>query len=70
MPYTQHYSVTICAGSYLHSVGALRIDGDLLSRFELEGDPDFIRVTFYGVFLTEGSHTISVDMVDSKMDVD
>ena len=70
VPYTQHYSVTVCAGSYLHSAGALRIDGELLSQFTLDGGLDFIRVTFYGIFLTEGEHTVSIDIVDSKMDID
>lgn len=70
VPATQHYAVTICVASDEDVTNALRVNGNLLSPFTLSGADDFIRVTFYGVFLEEGTGTIAIDTIDGGICVD
>ena len=70
IPYSQHYAVTLCAASAKTVENAIRVNGELLSDFTLIGDSRFTLVTFYGIFLEEGSAEIAIDTGESGVDVD
>lgn len=70
VPATQHYALTICVASDTEVTNAIRVNGNLLSPFTLDGGDGFIRVTFYGVFLEKGSASIAIDTIDGGICVD
>lgn len=61
VPYTQHYSLTLCLGSDYGGNGSVRINQALVSPFTLEAGRTFTRVTFYGLFLEKGQATVALD---------
>ena len=70
VPYSQHYAVTVCVSADKPADGALRIDGERIAPLQVEGSSDFIRVTFYGLFLTNGEHTVAIDTGKGRLDID
>lgn len=70
VPSAQHYDITICMAADRTVTNALRINDNLLTEFTLEGNPHFVRVTFYGIFLEEGSADITIDTIDGGIDLD
>ncbi|MBR6107297.1 MAG: hypothetical protein IKQ39_04735 [Oscillospiraceae bacterium] len=70
IPYSQHYAVTVCAASAKTVENAIRINGELLSDFTLIGDSRFTLVTFYGIFMEEGSAEIAIDTGEPGIEVD
>ena len=70
VPATQHYDLTICMAANQTVTNALRINGKLYTQFTLNGNADFMRVTFYGIFLEEGWAEIAVDTIDGGLDLD
>lgn len=67
---TQHYSVTVSAAADETVTNALRVNGERLTQFTLEGTGSFIRITVYGVFLEAGEAVIAIDTIDGGLDVD
>ncbi len=70
VPSTQHYDITISVAADKKSVNGLRVGDDLLTNFTVSGTGEFIRVTFYGIFLHSGKTVISIDTIDGAIDVD
>ncbi len=70
VPYTQHYSLTICLGSDYGGNGAVRINDALVSPFSLEAGKTFTRVTFYGLFLEKGKTTVALDTEYGHLECD
>lgn len=70
VPATQHYDITICMASDRKVTNRLRINGSPVTDFTLNPYDHFVRVTFYGIFLAEGSAEITIDAVDGGLDID
>ncbi len=70
VPASQHYDVTIsvCADSPV--TNALLINGEEIGQFSLEGTGSFIRVTFSGIYLTEGEAELSIREIDGNFALD
>ncbi len=67
---TQHYDITICMSADRDATNRLRINGNLLTDFTLEQNEKFLRVTFYGIFLEEGTVQIAIDTIDAGLFLD
>lgn len=67
---TQHYDITICMTADHKVTNRLRINGKPITDFTLQPSEQFVRVTFYGIFLEEGDVEISIDAVDGGLFVD
>ena len=69
-PSTQHYALTICVGANESVTNAIRVNGNLISPFSLNAAEGFVRVTFYGIFLSAGNNTVAIDTIDGGLDFD
>lgn len=67
---TQHYDITICMAADRKVTNRLRINGNPITDFTLQASEQFVRVTFYGIFLEEGDIEISIDAIDGGLFVD
>ena len=70
VPYSQHYSVTLCVASNFPADGIMRINGATALPYTLNGGAEFIRITFYGIFLQAGDNVISIDTGDGETECD
>jgi len=70
VPYTQHYAITVSAAADCNTVNAINVNGNRITEFELDDREKFTRVTIHGIFLEEGSATVSIDTIDANLDVD
>lgn len=69
---SQHYDITLCIASNNNVKNALMVNGKKVGEFEIkENETDkFIKATFYGLFLEEGSAEISIMEIDGDFDLD
>ncbi len=67
---TQHYDITICMAADRKVTNRLRLNGTPVTDFTLQPNEQFMRVTFYGVFLEEGIVEISIDTIDGGLFID
>lgn len=70
VPQTQHYRITICAAAARSGDGALRVNDEVVSRFTIEDTECFTKITFYGIFIEKGTASVSIDTLNTKLDID
>ncbi|MBQ4464355.1 MAG: hypothetical protein II916_00115 [Oscillospiraceae bacterium] len=70
VPSPQHYNVTIsvCADSPV--TNSLMLNGEKLGDFTIDESEFFTRVTFSGVYIPEGTATLSIEEVDGYFALD
>lgn len=70
IPATQHYDMTITAGSDDGAKCAISVGGERVFTLQLEGAENFVRVTVPGIFIAEGNQTISIKCIEGNADID
>ena len=70
VPSPQHYNITVsvCADSPV--TNSLLLNGEKLGDFTIEESENFTRVTFSGVYIPEGTSTLSIEEVDGSFALD
>lgn len=66
----QHYDITICAASDVQITNHIEVNGKKLQDFSIQGDGNFTRITFYGIYMNEGNNKITVKSGNENFDLD
>ena len=66
----QHYDITICAAADAEISNHIEVNGKKLQDFSINGDGNFTRITFYGIYMNEGENIITVKSGNENFDLD
>lgn len=66
----QHYDITLCAAADKNSLASVKINGNKLQDFKINGDGVFTRITLHGIYMDKGENNIIIQSNDSDFDLD
>lgn len=71
IPANQHYDITVCVASDEDVSHTLTVDGESVGSFDISAGDNFVKVTFYGIYLEKGKREFSILQKDDKnFDID
>ena len=70
IPATQHYDITIVAGSAAACTCKVEANGETVYTLVMDSTENFLRITMQGIFLQEGDCTLTIVPEDGVIDVD
>lgn len=70
VPQTQHYRITLCLTAPKTGSNALRVNDEVVGRFTIDDTSCFTKITFYGIFIEKGKADISIDTIETQLDID
>lgn len=70
IPATQHYDITIVAGSSSTSTCKVLANGETVYTLEMGATDNFVRMTIQGIFLSAGTCELTLEPISGVIDVD
>ncbi len=70
IPATQHYDITIVAGSENASSCRLLANGEPVYTFGIDTTENFVRITIQGIFLNAGACALEIEPLSGTVDID
>lgn len=70
VPQSNHYTLTVKAASDSYKVNYLTLNGQTVGKIETQGTGLFEEITFEGVYIYEGSNTLSITTSWGWFDID
>ncbi len=70
IPATQHYDMTLVIGSAEDAVCRITADNEPVYTLEMESTENFVRVKIPGVFLNEGTCSLTIEPTKGSVDID
>lgn len=71
IPSAQHYNLTVCVAADTKVTNTVSVNDSNIGSFVIEGDDkNFVRVTFYGVYMDKGESLIQIDSGKENFDID
>lgn len=71
IPASQHYNITICVAADSKVTNSVMVDNSNIGDFIVDEESgNFVRVTFFGVYMAEGESLIQINQGDGNLDID
>lgn len=71
IPVSQHYNITVCVAADSYAVSSVSVNDRNIGEFVIDDDEEnFVRATFYGVFMDKGKNVIQINNGSDNFEID